>query len=707
MSYGWSSLPGTFPWPPANGQVFSPMFVGAVDIRWDDPSTLATGVVPNIVQATGEIVVLSTPATEETATGSITITSSLSDGDTVTISGIAMVAVEGPRTPGMNNFDVSPPTTQDIAASLADAINDAANTIQGLVVANAVGNVVHLTSGVPGAAGNDIYLRSSNVHMQLSDDTLTGGVDADTITVGGVAVLTAVTGSRTPGQNDFSVDGDTFDIADSIAAAINDPLNIFASMVTATSLYGRITFTAVPPGYTGNQIALAVSSVLVFQLTSTFLSGGVGDVNCKGQSNATWQIVGVNIYRSDNGEHGPYVRLNKFPIGSMSYRDMTDNLHIENEVVQWDGAWVSKGDEANNRAWVFRTIFAPIVKPNPEPVQGLADRLVAVYANAPSDVQVTVGGVEVPVANVFGPTGEITLINQPVYNVNTEKFDGPYLPDAETPVTVSYYYNSNVVKTDLDRATQVRYRLTTVALDPSSPTGYVETPLGYSPPLALSAVETMDYIWREAIRRNRWILEQGGERVKLFKKKVSGIPCPCRIDERTLEWQHQPSARCDTCFGVGWVGGYDGPVDIILAPDDADRAVRQTPNGRRLEHSYEVWTEPSPTITQRDFIVKQTGERYSIGPVRRPASRGLPLQQHFTIGYLDEQDLRYRVPVTGIEDLPWPQTRPTDPDTPCNDAVPYPVGFDYQATPMETDKGNIPEGRQQRGRSPVWSNLTY
>ena len=26
---------------------------------------------------------------------------------------------------------------------------------------------------------------------------------------------------------------------------------------------------------------------------------------------------------------------------------------------------------------------------------------------------------------------------------------------------------------------------------------------------------------------------------------------------------------------------------------------------------------------------------------------------------------------------------------------------------METDKGNIPEGRQQRGRSPVWSNIQY
>ncbi|MFN9961455.1 MAG: hypothetical protein ACK55I_50925, partial [bacterium] len=40
---GWTTLPGSFPWPPRNLQVFSAFRVGYVDLRWDDPSTIMVG----------------------------------------------------------------------------------------------------------------------------------------------------------------------------------------------------------------------------------------------------------------------------------------------------------------------------------------------------------------------------------------------------------------------------------------------------------------------------------------------------------------------------------------------------------------------------------------------------------------------------------------------------------------------------------------
>jgi hypothetical protein len=119
-------------------------------------------------------------------------------------------------------------------------------------------------------------------------------------------------------------------------------------------------------------------------------------------------------------------------------------------------------------------------------------------------------------------------------------------------------------------------------------------------------------------------------------------------------------------------------------------------------------------LSQRDFIVKQNGERFSVGPVRRTQVRGLTLQQAFTIGNLDEKDIRYCVPLVGLETLPWPQTRytrPQDvyerPESPCAEGDPFPVGFDYQATPMGSDVPRIPEGRQLRGRTPVWALTMY
>ena len=66
---------------------------------------------------------------------------------------------------------------------------------------------------------------------------------------------------------------------------------------------------------------------------------------------------------------------------------------------------------------------------------------------------------------------------------------------------------------------------------------------------------------------------------------------------------------------------------------------------------------PSPVVTQRDFIWKQTGERFSIDPVRTVTARGAPLQQHFNIAYLDECDIRYKIGVKGLAELEPPFDR--------------------------------------------------
>ncbi len=704
MTTGWQTGPNDFPWPPANLQVVSPMFTGAFDLRWDDPSLLNTG--PTSVQqaAGATVTVLGVPQVVTTSSGTITITTSpIPVGETITIDGIEITSIAGSRPAGSDQFNGLLGSPSLIAASVAEAINDGSIAGFGVATATVLGNIVTVTAVLPGASGDDIGLTVSTNDILTSGYHLSGGFDAATLTIG-LAVLTATVEDRVSGELNFKVGPTSYDTAQSIAEAINDPEN-FVSYVSATSGGDVTNITATIVGSEGNGIVLrTTSSALV--LSGSNLSGGMGG-DCNGRSNTQWDIVGVNIYRSDNGERGPYIRVNRFPIGSLFYRDLTDNTFIENEVVRWDGSWLSKGDAPNSYRWTFRTVFFPVVKPNETPPIYQNARLVAIPANSPSDIILRVDGVVIPVSDVYGPTGEITLINQPTWDIAQEKVIPPVIPTETSAVTISYRYAANQVQSTLDRTTQSFYRVTTVALDSSKPSGYAETPLGYSPPVSVSQVETIDYIWREAVRRNLWILQQGGERVKLFKRKVSGIPCPCRIEERTLEYGKQPSNRCTTCLGSGFVGGFDGPIDIIVAPDDAERSIAQGPNGRNLEHTYEVWTGPSPAITQRDFVVKQTGERYSIGPVRRPSMRGLPLQQHFNIAYLDEQDIRYRMPVNGITELPWPQTRPTDPNTPCNPQPPHPVGFDYQATPMETENPNVPDGREVRGRTPVWGNTTY
>jgi len=221
------------------------------------------------------------------------------------------------------------------------------------------------------------------------------------------------------------------------------------------------------------------------------------------------------------------------------------------------------------------------------------------------------------------------------------------------------------------------------------PQTLMETPLEYAVVTSNAEIEKIDYIWREAVRRNQWILTQGGERVKAFIRKHAGPMCSC-YDGDTYK---QPKGDCLICFGTGFVGGYEGPYDVVFAPDDADRSVEQQQNGSTVTHSYEVWTGPSPLFTQRDFIVKLNGERYSIGGVRMPTNRGMVLQQHFNIGHIDEGDIRYRVPIDNPHRFALDQLQPQIPP---------------EMFPAEiTDKPNIPDERELKGRNAVWENITY
>lgn len=436
--------------------------------------------------------------------------------------------------------------------------------------------------------------------------------------------------------------------------------------------------------------------------------------------NSKFTVLGVNIYRAYN-ERGPYTRVNVYPIGGVIWRDFTDNVLVQNEIIHWDSGWQSRGDspvitqpgdpdadipsdppgDNRNGRWTLRTEF-PI---NKQFGQGIS-------ANAPIDVSVTVNGQRAFVHEVQGQARLITLVNVPLFDPVTEENVGPIVPTGpDDEVLVCYFTNKTLLRTDLDA--KPVYRVTTVAADPSTASGVIETPLNFTEPVPFRDVERIDWIWRDAVCRNNWILQQGGERVKLFVKKVTGRPCPCYQDPRKREMYKQPRAMCTVCYGTGFVGGYDGPFDIMISPDEAERRVSQQDRGRSLEHTYEVWTGPSPMLTHRDFIVKQSNERYALGAIRNIAARGKILQQHFPISYLDESNIVYKVPVISTVDLPWPQTRGAAPilqgggwPVPPNPPGPYPVGPD-SVHPMQTEKSNIPDEREQRGRTRVWVNLTY
>lgn len=688
-------LTGKWPLPPSNTMAMSTFHSSDTDIRWDDPSIISTGpdsAVDTSVAAVSVILIAGVPTIAAAASGSfIVVQAPIPVGEYVEVDGIVLTSVHG--VPAADEFDGSSLNVNTLAANITAAINNGSLGGWGVVSATTAASSVQITSSQEGDRGNSITISSSTDRIIPSNTTLSGGSDQAYLTIGGRTLWAA--SARTIGGMDF----DVADAGASITAALNDAENGF-SYISARWDMTCIKITATTSGVQGNGIELDTNSSAI-SLTSTTTYGGTGTPCPPGQSNARWNIVGVNIYRSDTGERGPYFRVNSVPVGGLFYRDRTDIGEVPNEIIPWTGGWIFKGDSPNNKGWRLKTRYSPIVKRTGN----------AIPANSEFDVEVYIDGSRAPVRAVFGPTGEVDLSTEKVWNPVTESFDDPILPEETSEVVIRYnYLRTQRLVNSLDNRYKVFYRVTSVALDPigDSPTGLIETPLGFCPPVSPMNSEQLDYIWRESIRRNRWILEQGGERVKLFIRRMNGVICPCSWDARLFEYTKQPLNNCVKCYGTGWYGGYEGPYDVIVGPDDSERRVTQTATGRRLEHTYEVWFGPSPMTSQRDFLVKQNGERYSIGPVRRTQVRGLVLQQTFQIGYLDSQDIRYKVPMSALERLPWPQTRFTNPElSVCVPSDPYPVGSDYQATPMATEKGSIPDSREQRGRTPIWQQLTY
>lgn len=392
-------------------------------------------------------------------------------------------------------------------------------------------------------------------------------------------------------------------------------------------------------------------------------------------NNNGFDIQGVNVYRSTDSEFGPYEKLNDSPVQSTFYRDATQNELVQGEDVS--DRFLSRGDDDNAGKYIFRVKNYPMVKPNSE----------ATPANHPSDVTVKIDGEEVIPLRVYGETGEVQLNTAPQANAATNKVEEATLPDPDSVVEVTYRYNLNLVRNELDQ--RIFYRVTTVGTRDSWDGELRETPLEWTEPKTVNHMENMDYIWQEAVRRNAWILDQAGERVKVFVRKYMGERCPNYDDD-----YKQSENDCEICYGTGIVGGYEGPYDIKVAPQDADKRLEYTERGLSLNQEYEVWTGPSPMLSQRDFLVKQNNDRFSIGSVRMPTNRGNVLQQHFSLDLIDENDIRYDVKID-TSNLDYPETRYIDWDDDPEETT----------TPQVTEQDNVPDSIEQRGRTPTYENI--
>lgn len=418
-----------------------------------------------------------------------------------------------------------------------------------------------------------------------------------------------------------------------------------------------------------------------FFITSPYLIGVI-DIRWDNPTlyaeNNDVDILGVNVYRSYNNPVGPYTKLNDSPIGILYYRDKTKEVRVFQEDALPN---LIKGTTPDND-WVVYTLNKPIVQPgsNGNISNNYRDIIVEID-NGDGN-----GFITVPAFKVFGEPGLIFLINKKIYNSEKNIFEDPRLPNPPFGgIRVTYSYVSSLIATDIGR--KIFYKVTTVAQNPD--TGDItETPLTEVQAKGLEDMEEVDWIWAEAIRRNRWILEQQGERVKVFIRRWFGVRCACWDDQ-----YKRARTDCPDCFGTGYEGGFDGPFDIIVAPPESEKTIELLDMGLHISYEWLTWTGPFPLLTDRDFIVRQNGDRFSIARINPQGSRGAIYQQHFNLAYLTTGDVRYTVPITGGETTPpasW-------------DAFRHPKPTD--ASPVIPVKITIPAQFLKKGRTVVFENI--
>jgi hypothetical protein len=99
----------------------------------------------------------------------------LTVADTIVINAVTLTGTASARTSGSNDFNVSGSTVTAVAAEIAAAINDTANSFASFVEASSVLGVVTIEATEAGAAGNAYTLTTTSADVTPSGATFSGG----------------------------------------------------------------------------------------------------------------------------------------------------------------------------------------------------------------------------------------------------------------------------------------------------------------------------------------------------------------------------------------------------------------------------------------------------------------------------------------------------------------------------------------------------
>ncbi len=151
-----------------------------------------------------------------------------------------------------------------------------------------------------------------------------------------------------------------------------------------------------------------------------------------------------------------------------------------------------------------------------------------------------------------------------------------------------------------------------------------------------------DLIALEIIRQED-VLFRGhiGRKCYLFPRKTFGARCVCF--NQVL--QRQEVGNCKTCFGVGYIGGFNTPISFYAQVDPNSRELQLTPNINHTVNVTTLRTISYPPIQVGDVIVDSENHRWISVGVRVTQRLKYDVHQEVTIKEVLRGDITYLLPV--------------------------------------------------------------
>ena len=153
-------------------------------------------------------------------------------------------------------------------------------------------------------------------------------------------------------------------------------------------------------------------------------------------------------------------------------------------------------------------------------------------------------------------------------------------------------------------------------------------------------VHNTDKWFNKINERNFWILQNMGVLCDLYTRKYDGERCPDCYDPVR---GRAGNSTCTTCFGTGYVGGYNPQYQLYVRFRPQQTALEIGSQMFTLNNQPIAWTISDTKIANRDIIINPEGKIFQVLNSTVSHAAGYLFHQEFTLKEFEPEDPIYKM----------------------------------------------------------------